>query len=70
MNVTKIVSIIILSTTFMFNTALAEGEKLKDKLSKGAIILSAEIKDCDADAKQHYPGLDPGSQKALMCCLG
>jgi hypothetical protein len=54
---------------FMSNLALAESEKLRDKLSKGTITLTSEVKGCDADAKQYCPGLDPNSQKAFMCMM-
>lgn len=50
-------------------TAFAEGEKLKEKLSRGTIILTAEIKGCDEDTKKYCPGLKPGSQKAFMCMM-
>ena len=50
-------------------TVLAEGEKLKSKLSKGAIVLSADIKGCDEDAKKLCPGLEANSQKGFMCMM-
>jgi hypothetical protein len=31
--------------------------------------ISADIKGCDADAKQYCPELDPNSQKAFMCMM-
>jgi Cysteine rich repeat len=69
MNNSRIVSIVFLSTMFIFNFAHAEGEKLKQKLSKGAITLTANIRGCDDDAKKYCPGLNPNSQKAFMCMM-
>lgn len=54
---------------FISNLAIAEGEKLRDKLSKGTITITADIKDCDDDAKKYCPGLDPHSQNAFMCMM-
>lgn len=69
MNKTRIVIMLIASTIFMSNIALAEGGKLKDKLSKGTVVLTANLKGCDADAKKLCPGLDSNSQKAFMCMM-
>lgn len=69
MKITKTVSILILSIIFFSNLSFAEGEKLKDKLSKGTITITADIKGCGADAKKYCPGLDPNSQNAFMCMM-
>jgi len=52
----KTFSILILATFFMSNIAQAEGQKLKEKLSKGTITITAEIKGCDGDEKKYCPG--------------
>ena len=65
----KTFSILILATFFMSNTAQAEGQKLKEKLSKGSITITAEIKGCDGDEKKYCPGLKSGSEKAFMCLM-
>lgn len=54
---------------FMSSTALAEGEKLVEKLSKGKLAVTAQVKGCDDDVKQYCPGLSPKSQKAFMCLM-
>jgi len=54
---------------FVCNIAIAADEKLRDKLSKGTVTLTAEVKGCDADAELFCPGLKPGSQQALMCMI-
>jgi len=69
MRITRTVSIFILTMIFMSHTALAEGEKLVEKLSKGKFGLTAQIKGCDDDVKQYCPGLSPKSQKAFMCLM-
>ena len=69
MRLIRIVSLLFVTSYFISNPSLAEGEKLKDKLSKGTMHISADIKGCDADAKQYCPGLDPNSQKAFMCMM-
>lgn len=53
----------------MSNFALAEGEKLKEKLSKGTITISADIKGCDDDLAKYCKGLDPSSSKAMLCMV-
>ena len=62
-------SILVITTAFMSNISLAEGEKLKDRLSKGTMHISADVQGCDADVKQYCPGLDPSSQNAFMCMM-
>jgi len=65
----KISILFIFSIMLASNMALAEGKKLKEKLSNGAIVLSAEIKGCDADEKKYCSGLESGSQKSFMCMM-
>ncbi len=61
--------VLIITAAFIFNVAQAEGENLQDKLSKGVIVITAQIKGCDADAKQYCPGLDPNGEKAFLCMM-
>lgn len=69
MKIFKLLSIFILSIMLMSNMAMAEGDKLKEKLSKGTIVLTAEIKGCDADEKKYCSGLESGSKKSFMCMI-
>ena len=65
----KAIYVFLLAMLVISNPALAEGKKLKEKLSQGSITVSAEVKGCDEDAKKFCPGLEPGSQKAFMCMM-
>ena len=63
-----------LPMVFLSSVAKAGGEEqesegLVEKLRKGKITLTANVKDCDADIEQYCPGLPPNSQKALMCMM-
>jgi hypothetical protein len=70
MKITATISAIVFTLIMAYSSiAQAEGEKLKDKLSKGTITLTAEIQGCDKDAKKYCPGLEPGSQKAFLCMM-
>lgn len=69
MNIIKTISALILATIFISGTAIAEGEKLADKLAKTAIAVSIEVKSCDADAAILCPGLPLNSQKSFMCLM-
>jgi len=69
MNIIKTLSIIALTTVFSSGTALAEGEKLADKLAKSNISLSVEVRGCDADAAILCPGLPLNSKKSFMCLM-
>ena len=69
MNTNKIALILILSSMFISNVTMAEGKKLKEKLSGESIVITADVKGCDDDAKKFCPGLDPNSQKAFMCMM-
>jgi len=57
MNIFKTVSTLFLATIFISGTAIAEGEKLTDKLSKTAITVDIEINSCNADAAILCPGI-------------
>lgn len=65
----KAVSIFFLSMLIISNPALAEGKKLKEKLSKGTFGVTAEVKGCDVDMNVFCPGLDPESNKVIMCMM-
>ncbi len=69
MNIIRTVSTLILTTMFISSTAMAEDEKLADKLSKTAIAVNIEINSCDADAAIFCPGLPLNSQKSFMCLM-
>jgi hypothetical protein len=69
MNIIRIVSTFILATMFISNAAMAEGEKLADKLSKSAIAVNIEVKSCNADAAILCPGLPLNSKKSFMCLM-
>ena len=67
MNLLKKVSLLIFATMFISNVAIAEGEKLADKLSKTTIALTVKVQGCDADAAILCPGLPLNSKKSFMC---
>jgi len=69
MNTTVILTSILFTLLLVSGSAQAENETLRNKLSKGTITISAEIKGCDNDAKKYCPGLAPGSQKAFLCLV-
>lgn len=69
MNIIKLVSTLILSTVFVSTAALAEGEKLADKLANTVVTVDVEIPSCDADAAKLCPGLPLNSQKSFMCLM-
>ena len=69
MNIIRTLSALFLTAMLVSNVAYAEGEKLKDKLSKGTLTITAEVKGCHSDAKQFCPGLPEGSQKSFMCLM-
>ncbi|MFV2055257.1 MAG: cysteine rich repeat-containing protein [Thiohalomonadales bacterium] len=49
--------------------AWSEGKTLQEKLSKGTMTITADIKGCDEDAKKYCKGLDPKSEKAFLCMM-
>ena len=70
----RTVSIFILAMMLISSTAQAggeeqEGEGVVEKLRKGKITLTADVKGCDADIEQYCPGLPRNSQKAFMCMM-
>lgn len=69
MSIVRTVPILILIATFISGAAVAEGEKLAEKLSKGTITLSVSINGCEADAEKYCSGLPLDSQKAFMCMI-
>lgn len=69
MKIIKIVSALILAVMFISSAAIAEGEKLADKLSGAAIAVNVEVQSCDADAAILCPGLPSNSQKSFMCLM-
>ena len=69
MNIFRTVSSLILATMFISGTAIAEGEKLADKLAKSTIAVNIEISSCNADAAILCPGLPLNSQKSFMCLM-
>ncbi len=69
MKIIRTVSTLILVTMFISGAAMAEGQKLADKLSKSAIAVNIEINSCNADAAIFCPGLPLNSQKSFMCLM-
>jgi hypothetical protein len=69
MNILKKASLLILATMFISNVAIAEGEKLADKLSKASIAVTVNVQGCDADAAILCPGLPSNSKKSFMCLM-
>ena len=69
MNFIRTVSSLILATMFISGAAMAEGQKLADKLSNSAIAVNIEINSCNADAAIFCPGLPLNSQKSFMCLM-
>ena len=69
MNIIRTLSTLILATLFISSAAIAEGEKLADKLSKSTIAVNIEINSCNADAAIFCPGLPLNSQKSFMCLM-
>lgn len=67
MTIIRTVSTLILATMFISNAAMAEGQKLAEKLSKTTIAVSFEVKSCNVDATILCPGLRLNSKKSFMC---
>ncbi len=44
-----------------------EGKPLREKLSKGQMVVSVSISGCDEDAKKYCDGLDKNSNKVMLC---
>ena len=49
--------------------AMAEGEKLADKLSNSVIIVDIDVRGCEADSAILCPGLPLNSRKSFMCLM-
>jgi len=69
MKIIKTLSALILAATFYSNSAIAEGEKLSDKLSNTTVTVSIETDSCNADSAILCPGLPLNSQKSFMCLM-
>jgi len=69
MNIIRTVSSLILATMFISGAAMAEAQKLADKLSNSTIAVNIEINSCNADAAIFCPGLPLNSQKSFMCLM-
>jgi hypothetical protein len=69
MNMLKTLSALIIATIFASSAVIADGAKLKEKLSKNPIVFNVEIQSCNADAAILCPGLPLNSQKSFMCLM-
>ena len=69
MNIIRTVTTLILAAMVVSGTAMAEGEKLADKLSNSVIIVDIDVRGCDADAAILCPGLPLNSRKTFMCLM-
>jgi hypothetical protein len=69
MNIIRTVTTLILATIVVSGTAMAEGEKLADKLSNSVIIVDIDVRGCDADAAILCPGLPLNSRNSFMCLM-
>jgi hypothetical protein len=69
MKIFKKVSTLMLITLAISSTAIAEGQKLADKLSNTVIAVDIEIPGCNADAAKLCPGLPLNSKKSFMCLM-
>jgi len=69
MNIIRTVTTLILAAMVVSGTAIAEGEKLADKLSNSVIIVDIDVRGCDADAAILCPGLPLNSRKSFMCLM-
>jgi len=69
MNIIRTVTTLILAAMVVSGTAIAEGEKLADKLSNSTIIVDIDVRGCDADAAILCPGLPLNSRNSFMCLM-
>ncbi len=60
---------LVLAMMFVSSTAIAEGEKLANKLSSSTLIVNIEVRGCEADAALLCPGLPLNSRKSFMCLM-
>jgi hypothetical protein len=57
------------ATMFISSAAVAQGEKLADKLSHGTLIVNIKVSGCEADENLLCPGLQSNSRKSFMCLM-
>jgi hypothetical protein len=69
MNIIRTVATLITATLFISGAAMAEGEKLTDKMAGATVAFSVEVDSCDADAAKLCPGLPLNSKKSFMCLM-
>ena len=69
MNIFRTITTLIVATVFISGTAIAEGEKLADKMAGATVAFSVEVDSCDADAAKLCPGLPLNSKKSFMCLM-
>jgi hypothetical protein len=69
MKMIKTVTALMLTALFISCTAMAEGQKLADKLSNTVVAVDIEIPGCNADAAKLCPGLPLNSKKSFMCLM-
>ncbi len=63
------ICILLVSTLCLSLTAMAQetGKPLAEKMKQGTITITASVKGCGEDVKQHCPGLGKNSGKIFMC---
>ncbi|MFA9420476.1 MAG: cysteine rich repeat-containing protein [Gammaproteobacteria bacterium] len=69
MNIIRTLSTLMLATMVISGAAMAEGEKLADKLSNSVIIVDIDVRGCEADSAILCPGLPLNSRKSFMCLM-
>ena len=69
MKLFRILSTLLLATIFISGAAIAEGEKLADKLANTPIAVNLDVQSCNADAAILCPGLALNSKKSFMCLM-
>ncbi len=69
MKLFRILSTLLLATIFIPGAAIAEGEKLADKLANTPIAVNLDVQSCNADAAILCPGLALNSKKSFMCLM-
>ena len=67
-NFIKLAASLLLSSLIFTSLSHAEeGQPLREKLSKGQMVISVSISGCDEDAKKYCDGLDTNSNKVMLC---
>lgn len=67
-SVVKSIITVIASSLLLAPLAYAEeGKTLREKLSKGQMIISVSVSGCDEDAKKYCDGIDTSSNKLMLC---